>query len=277
MIYLDNGATTPMDPAAVDAMVPFFSEGFGNASSLHHLGARSARAVREARSIFAEALGGKPDEIVFTGGGTEADNLGTRGAALSAANRRRHALLFALEHPAVRNQREFLERQGFTVDTIPCTPDGLVDMAALEGQLRPEETALVAVMHANNEIGTLQPLEAVGELLADLCPKAHFHVDAVQSFSKTAVRPRRWNASSVALAGHKLHGPKGVGVLWLKKGARVRPLHVGGGQERGVRPGTENVPGIVGFGAAARLALEGMATDVPRMQQLRDRLFAALS
>ncbi len=274
MIYLDNGATTPMDPRAAEAMTEYLTEHFGNASSLHRLGAASARAVAAARKTFADALSTKPDQIVFTGGGTEADNLGTRGAAFSAGPKRRHVLLFALEHPAVRNQRVWLEDRGFSVETIPCTPGGICDVTALERLLR-DDTALVAVMHANNEIGTLQPLEAIGELVEDLAPHAHFHVDAVQSFSKAKVHPDRWRASSVALAGHKLHGPKGVGVLWVARSAKIRALHAGGGQERGIRPGTENVPGIVGFATAARIALENMATDVPRMTRLRDKLLDA--
>ena len=276
MIYLDNGATTPADPRVVAAMVPYLSEEFGNASSLHRLGATAARALRTARETFAEVLGVDPDEIVFTGGGTEADNIGVRGAALSASPRRRHALLFALEHPAVRSQREFMERLGFEVEEIPCDSGGVCDPAEVEKRVRPESTALVCVMHANNEIGTIQPVAAIGALLEDLCPKASFHVDAVQSFTKLAVRPRVLGATTVALAAHKIHGPKGVGALYVRKGARIRPLVTGGGQERGIRPGTENVAGIVGFAEAVRNASEAMETDTARMRRLRDRLIDAI-
>ena len=276
MIYLDNGATTPVDPAVVDAMLPYYREHFGNPSSLHHLGAAAARGVRLARELFADALGASPEEIIFTGGGTEADSLGVRGLALASPRRRRHALIFALEHPAVREQAGFLESRGFEVETLPCDRDGICDMDALERLLRPDETALVAVMHANNEIGTLQPMEAIGELLADVCPKARLHVDAVQSFSKAPVRPNAWGAHAVALASHKLHGPKGVGLVWVRSGASLQPQQIGGGQEGGRRSGTENVAGIVGFAEASRIALEGMAQDVPRMTALRDHLITRL-
>ncbi len=272
MIYLDNGATTPMDPRVLEAMLPYLKEQFGNPSSLHRLGSTAAAALQSSRETVAEALGVDPGEIVFTGGGTEADNIGVRGAALSASPRRRHALIFCLEHPAVRGQREFLERLGFEVEEIPCNREGLCDLHALEALVRPKETALVCVMHANNEIGSIQPIAEIGELLEDLCPQASFHVDAVQSFTKLPVRPRSFRGSTVALAGHKFHGPKGVGVLYVAKGARLRPLVTGGGQERAVRPGTENVASIVGFAAATRIALETMKEDSMRMKVLRDQM-----
>ncbi len=277
MIYLDNGATTPMDALAVEAMLPFLSQHFGNASSLHALGAKSAKGMRDARQTFADALAVDPAEIVFTGGGTEADNMGTRGAAMAASPKRRHALIFALEHPAVRGQRQFLEGRGFTVEEIPCDSEGICDVDALERLIRPDDTALVAVMHANNEIGTVQPLDEIGELLEDLCPQAHLHVDAVQSFTKLPVRPRRMRADTLALAGHKIHGPKGVGVLYVRKGAKLRPLVAGGSQEGGRRAGTENVAGIVGFATAAAIAVENMEADAARMTRLRDQLIESIA
>ena len=276
MIYLDNGATTPIDPAVVRLMAHHLAETFGNPSSLHRLGAASARVLSDARQTIADALTVDPGHISFTGGGTEADNIGTLGAALAAHRKRRHALIFDLEHPAVRGQAETLAREGFEVEVLPTLPSGLLDLDALAELVRPRETALVAVMHANNEIGTVQPLEEVGAILQERCPKAHFHVDAVQSLTKLAVTPRRWHADSVALAAHKLHGPKGVGALYLRPGARVRPLTVGGGQEHGIRPGTEHVASIAGFAEAVRLGISTMASDTARMRQLRDRLFAQI-
>ena len=273
MIYLDNGATTPMDPAVLDEMLPYYREHFGNPSSLHRLGAAARRGVQTARETFAACLSVDPDEIVFTGGGTEADNIGIRGAALSASKRRRHALLFALEHPAVSSQREFLEGLGFEVEHIPADHHGICDLDAFEKLLRPRSTALVAVMHANNEIGTLQPIAEIGELLEDLCPEASFHIDAVQSFTKAPVRPRVMGATTVAFAAHKIHGPKGVGALYVKKGSRIRPLVSGGGQERAIRPGTENVAGIVGLAAAGRIGVGALREDAERMCTLRDHLF----
>lgn len=276
MIYLDNGATTSLDPAVLDSMMPYLRDHYGNPSSLHQLGAAASRGIQESREIFSDILGVDTDEIIFTGGGTEADNMGIRGAALAASPKRRHALLFVLEHPAVANQDTFLESLGFEVEIIPCDTQGILDMDALEQLIRPEQSSLVAVMHANNEIGTIQPIAEIGELIEDLCPSAAFHVDAVQSFTKLPVRPKAMGASTVALAAHKIHGPKGVGLLVQRKGARVHPLMVGGGQENKRRPGTQNVAGIVGFAAAARAATENQAADVRAMTQLRDHLIGRL-
>ena len=274
--YLDNGATTPIDPDVLDTMMRALRDGFGNPSSLHQLGATAARTLRTARQTVADALHVDPKEIVFTGGGTEADNLGIRGSALAASPKRRHALIFALEHPAVRLQRTFLENLGFLVEEIPTKPNGVCDVDALESLIRPKETALVAVMHANNEIGTIQPLEDIGDLLEDQCPEAAFHVDAVQAFTKIPVQPRRFRASTIALAGHKFHGPKGIGVLYVRKGARVSPLQIGGGQENGFRPGTENVPNIAGFAKATELGMAHLASDMKQMAELRDWLIHEL-
>ncbi len=276
MVYLDNGATTPPDPRVVDAMEPFFREDFGNPSSAHALGAAAARAVRAARERLAEIVGAEPDEIVFTSGGTEADNLAIRGAALAASPRRRHALLSALEHPAVRDNKSYLESQGFTVELVPCSKEGITDLHALEELVRPMETSLVAVMHANNEVGTIQDVARIADYLTGACPEAIFHVDAVQSFTRLPVRLRRLGATTIAIAAHKIHGPKGIGALIVKRGAKVRPILAGGGQERGMRPGTENVAGIVGFGLAAHFAHETLEQDVARTAALRDRLLAGI-
>ena len=274
--YLDNGATTPVDPEVIETMVSILRDGFGNPSSLHRLGAEAGRVLRQARQRVADALSVDPDEIVFTGGGTEADNIGVRGAALSASPKRKHALLFALEHPAVLQQRSFLENRGFVVEEIPSLNNGICDLDALETLIRPAETALVAVMLANNEIGTIQPLVEIGDLMEDQCPEAALHVDAVQAFTKMPVRPRSYRATTLALAAHKFHGPKGVGVLYARKKSRITPLVVGGGQERGLRPGTENVAAIAGFAKATQLGMEHLQTDVERMTKLRDWLIGTL-
>jgi cysteine desulfurase len=265
-----------MDPEVVEIMVSILRDRFGNPSSLHRLGADAGRVLREARQTVADALSVDPDEIIFTGGGTEADNIGIRGAALSASPKRKHALLFALEHPAVREQRSFLEDRGFVVEEIPSLTNGICDLDALETLIRPAETALVAVMLVNNEIGTIQPLAEIGDLMEDQCPEAALHVDAVQAFTKMPVRPRAFRATTVALAGHKFHGPKGVGVLYARKKSRITPLVVGGGQERGLRPGTENVAAIAGFAKATELGMEHLQTDAVRMTELRDWLIDTL-
>lgn len=271
MIYLDNAATTAVDPGVVDAMAAALREHTGNPSSLHAPGAAARRAVNEARATVAAALGCTPAEVVFTSGGTEADNLAVRGATEVA--RGRHVVLSAVEHAAVMANREWLERRGFEVSVAPAGPDGVVTADAVEELLRPD-TALVAVMHANNEIGTLQPVDAIGARVERVCPRACFLVDAVQSFLKAPLPLGRWRADLVALSAHKIHGPKGVGALYVRKGQRLAPLIAGGAQESGLRAGTENVAGIVGFAAAIAAVAPTAAQDRERMAALRDRLAA---
>ena len=271
MIYLDNAATTAIDPRVVDAMLSVLRDDFANPSSLHGPGARARRAVNEARSVIADALGCTPAELVFTSGGTEADNLAIRGAA--EAVRGRHAVLGAIEHAAVLGNRTWLEQRGFEVSIAPCDPDGIVQPDAVEELLRPD-TALVAVMHANNELGTIQPVEAIGARIDRVCPRALFLVDAVQSFLKQPLPLDRARADLVAISAHKLHGPKGIGALYVRRGRRLAPQLAGGAQETGLRAGTENVPGIVAFGAATGLAAHTAQEDRARMRSLRDRLTA---
>lgn len=271
MIYLDNAATTAPSEEAVAAMMPFVRDGFGNASSLHALGARSRGAINDARSIIADLVGCSPGELVFTSGGTEADALAVRGVADST--RMRHIVMSAIEHSAVLEHRESLERRGFTVDLVPCNADGLIDPTAVEAMVS-DETALVAVMHANNEVGTIQPIGEIGARIKRKSPHTLFLVDAAQSFTKEALSPDRDRIDLLALSAHKIHGPKGAGALYVRKGTRITPLLPGGGQEGGLRSGTENVPAIVGFAAAAAAAARTARADVPRMRELRDRLIA---
>ena len=269
MIYLDNASTTVPSEEAVAAMMPFVRDCFGNPSSLHALGARARGAINDARATLADLVGCAPGELFFTSGGTEADALAIRGAA--DASRKRRIVMSAIEHSAVLEHRGALERRGFTVDLVPCTPDGLVDPAAVEA-LVDEETALVAVMHANNEVGTIQPVGEIGARIKRKSPRTLFLVDAAQSFTKEPLSPTRDRIDLIALSAHKIHGPKGTGALYVRKGARIAPLLPGGGQEGGLRSGTENVPAIVGFAAAAAEANRTARTDVARMTELRDRL-----
>jgi len=272
VIYLDNGATTRVDDAVVAAMQRYFLDTFANAASLHRPGVEAARGVRFARETFAGLLDVTPQEIVFTSGGTEADVLAVRGVALlrrPPAN----VVCSAVEHPAVLDSCRSLEAEGYEVRIAPVDETGRVrpdDLFALVD----ERTVLVSVMHANNEIGTLQPIREIGRRLKARYPDVRFHVDAVQSFLKAPLSVHDAGVDLLSLSSHKIHGPKGAGLLWVRDGVRLRPLFFGGGQQRGVRPGTENVPGIVGFAEAARLGAATRAEDTARMAALRDALLA---
>jgi cysteine desulfurase len=267
--YFDHNATTPPDPAVVEAMRRALTEDFGNPSSVHHFGQRAKALLDEARSSVATLIGAEPAEVVFTSGGTEADNLAIRGAAEALEpTGRRHLIASGIEHEAVLNTVKALARRGWTVTLLPVGASGMVDPKALEEAITPE-TALVSVMHANNEIGTVQPI-------AELVSIAHragalMHTDAVQSVGKIPVDVRRLGIDLLALSAHKINGPKGAGALWIKRGTRLVATMTGGKHERNRRGGTENVPGIVGLGVAADLA-RTKAARLTEIAALRDRL-----
>jgi cysteine desulfurase len=276
VIYLDNAASTPPAPEALAALADAARAHFANPASAHGAGAAAARALEAARAEVAAGLDAEPAEIVFTSGGTEADALGVLGAARAA--RGRHLVVTALEHPAVMRSAEALAAEGYALDVVPPGPDGVVSAEAVVTAVRPD-TAVVAVMLVQNELGTLQPVADIARRLDERLPRPrrpHLHVDAVQAFGLLRLRPRALGADSVALSAHKLHGPRGAGALWLRAGARLWPLATGGGQERGLRGGTENLPALVGFGRAvtlARAALEAGAAAA--IAARRDRLEAA--
>jgi cysteine desulfurase len=278
-IYLDNHATTAVDPAVVAAMLPFFTEKYGNPSSRGHaFGQEAQRAVEEAREHVAALIGASADEIVFTSGATESDNLAVRGAARALAAKGRHIATTTIEHAAVLEPCRTLERDGYEVTRVPVGPSGIVAAADVGAALRPD-TVLVSVMAANNEVGTIQPLADIGALCRDR--GVAFHSDAVQAIGRIPVSVEDWGVDLLSLSAHKMYGPKGTGALYVRKGRRPRlrlqPQAEGGGQERGVRSGTLNVPGIVGFGEAARLAAAALASGEPdRIRGLRDRLWAGL-
>jgi len=278
-IYLDHHATTPVDPQVLSAMLPYFTEKFGNPSSRQHVfGQEAARAVTEGRAHVAALVGAQPEEIVFTSGATESDNLAIRGAARSLAARGRHVVTTAIEHPAVLEPCRTLEREGFEVTRVEVGPDGVVDPARVAAALR-ADTVLVSVMAANNEIGTIQPVVEIGALCRDRA--VVFHCDAVQALGRIPVDVADWNVDLMSLSAHKMYGPKGVGALYVRRDRkprlRLQPQAEGGGQEKGVRSGTLNVPGIVGFGEAARLSGQAIASGEPqRLRALRDRLFEGL-
>lgn len=277
-VYLDYNATTPLDPRVLEAMMPALTTDFGNAASRSHpFGWRAEARVKEAREAVAEALGGRPEEVVFTSGATESNALALLGAARAAREKGDHVVTSTIEHKAVLEAAGALEREGFRVTYVPPGPDGTTSPEALREALEPG-TVLVSVMAANNEIGTLNPIAEIGALCKDR--GVLFHTDAAQAFGKVPLDVTAAGADLVSLSAHKLCGPKGVGALWVRsKGPRVRilPLTFGGGHERGLRPGTLNVPGIVGLGAAARIARSEREAEAARVSALRDRLHAGIA
>jgi cysteine desulfurase len=271
MRYLDHAATTPLRAEVRDAMLPFFVEDFGNPSSVHGFGRRAREAVETGRERLALAIGAAPAEIVFTAGGTEADNLAIKGAAHKMRGNGNHVVVSAFEHHAVLDAAHSLEASGFGVTLVPVGPAGIVDPAAVAAAAR-SSTVLVSIMTVNNEIGTIQDIRAVAEAVREVNPRAIVHTDAVQALGKIAVDVHVWGVDLASFAAHKLGGPKGIGALFVRTGVPVEPIVHGGGQERGVRSGTLNVPGIVGFGAAAELAVKEMEGESERLRALRDRL-----
>ncbi len=266
---MDHSATTPVAAEVLEAMLPYFSDKFGNASSLHGFGREAREALEESRQKLARLLNADPGEIVFTSGGTESDNLALRGIAYKNRNSGRHIITSQIEHPAILETCRSLEREGFSVTYLPVNREGLIELSELEGAIRPD-TILISIMHANNEVGTIQPLEEVGRLAADR--DIYLHTDAVQTVGKIPVDVEAMGADLLSLSAHKLYGPKGVGALFIRRGTKIQSLATGGGHERNLRSGTENVAGIVGLARAADLAREEMAAEGQRLVQLRDRL-----
>ncbi|HXN20236.1 MAG TPA: cysteine desulfurase family protein [Candidatus Binatus sp.] len=273
-IYLDYNATTPVDREVLEAMLPCFAENFGNASSIHSCGQRGRSAVDAARDSVAALIGAKPAEIVFTSGGTEADNLALFGAVAASHRSRKHMITTAIEHHAVLNAAQALEKQGIAVTYVAVGSDGVVDPQDIRRALKPE-TILISVMHANNELGTIQPIEKIGRIAAEA--DVYFHCDAVQSAGKVPLQVEGLGVNLLSISAHKIYGPKGVGALYVRAGTSIEPQFQGGHHERDRRPGTENVPGIVGFGKAAELAEINREADTAGIEILRDRLEEALT
>lgn len=271
-VYLDYNATTPVEPQVLDAMLPYFSAEFGNASSIHTFGQKARAAVETAREQVAALLGARPQEIFFTSGGTECDNhaiFGIVGSSSTPLGKRPHVITSFVEHEAVLNACQALEKQGVDVTYLHVDQDGLIDLEDLRGALR-KETVLITVMHANNELGTIQPLEEIGRIAQEV--DVYFHTDAVQSAGKIPIDVNQFQLDLLSLSGHKLYAPKGIGALYVRGGTRLRQLLYGGHHQRGVRPGTENVAGIVGLGKAAEIARSSLANDANRLSALRDQL-----
>ncbi len=268
VVYMDNNATTRVDPLVVQEMIPFFTETYGNPSSMHLVGARAQKAVAQAREKVAQLLNAHPDEIVFTSCGTESDNAAIRGV-LEASPEKRHLVTTRVEHPAVWNQIPYLRQKGYRVTELRVDREGRLDLEHLKASLT-DDTALVSIMFANNETGVIFPLEEVAQIV-----KARgivLHTDAVQAVGKIPVDLSKLPVDLLSMSGHKIHAPKGIGVLYIRRGTKIAPFMIGGHQEKGRRGGTENVPYIVGLGKAAEISQQELSKEPMRLQGLRDKL-----
>lgn len=273
MIYLDNAATTKTAPEVVDAMLPYFSEYYGNASTIYSLGAESKKAMDHARQTIADSLGAKPEEIYFTAGGSESDNWALKATAEAYASKGKHIITTKIEHHAILHTCEYLEKRGFEITYLNVDRDGLISLDELKAAIRPD-TILISVMFANNEIGTIEPIAEIGEIA-----KEHgvlFHTDAVQAYAQVPINVDEMHIDMLSASGHKLNGPKGIGFLYIRKGVKIRSFVHGGAQERSRRAGTENIPGIVGLGAAVERAMRIMDSKTRKEIELRDYLIGRL-
>ena len=275
-VYLDHSATTRCCREAADLMVRIMTEDYGNPSSMHRKGMEAENYLREAASELAGILKVQEKEIYFTSGGTESNNWALVGTAMANRRRGNRILVSAVEHAAVSAPARWLADQGFDVVVLPVDRFGVVKMEALEEALTPE-TILVSVMHVNNEIGSVEPVEEIGNLIRKKAPEAYFHVDAIQAFGKYRIYPRRMRIDMLSASGHKIHGPKGIGLFYVNEKVKIHPLILGGGQQNGMRSGTDNVPGAGGMALAAKMAYEHLEEKTARMRAMRDRLADGLS
>jgi cysteine desulfurase len=273
-VYLDNAATTPVSEEVLEAMLPYFSACFGNASSLYLRGRQAAEAIEKAREQVANAIGADTKEVIFTSGGTEADNIAVIGTAHAMRGHGNHIITSTIEHPAVMEPCRHLEKEGYEVTYLPVDREGIVSLDALNEAVTPN-TILISIMHVNNEIGTIQPIEEIGRIARE--NDIRFHTDAIQSFGKLPVDVDDLGIDLLSLSGHKVHGPKGIGALFVRKGTRVKAVEYGGGQEKGLRSGTENVPGIVGMGQACEAAVRDLSANAAHMTRLRDKLLDGIT
>ncbi len=272
-IYLDHAATTPVRPEVVKAMLPYFTDAFGNPSSIYSYGQEARGAVEEARTRVAELIGARSEEIIFTSGGTESDNHALKGVAFANENKGDHIITTSIEHHAVMQVCKFLENRGTNITRLPVDKYGLVDPEDVRKALT-DKTVLISVMHANNQVGTIEPAEEIGKIAREA--GVYFHTDAVQTVGHIPVNVDEMNVDLLAISAHKLYGPKGVGALYVRKGTRLVSFMHGGEQEKRRRAGTENVPGIVGFGKAMELAGQEMDEEAERLAHLRDKLIRGL-
>ena len=269
--YLDNSATTRCLEEVTDKMVHIMREDYGNPSSMHMRGVEAEKYIKEAKAFFASNLKVNEKEIYFTSGGTESNNLALIGCAMANRRAGNHLITTSVEHASVLNTMKYLEEQGFRVTYLPVDASGRVNLDALKEALCPE-TILVSVMYVNNEVGAVMPVEEIAKLVHEKSPKALYHVDAIQAFGKYRIYPKKWNIHLLSVSSHKIHGPKGVGFLYINSKAKVQPLILGGGQQNGMRSGTDNVPGIAGLGVAAKMMYQNFDEKVEHLYQLKERM-----
>jgi cysteine desulfurase len=267
-IYFDNGATTRVFPEVREIMDELLEISYGNPSSMHRKGFEAEQYKNQARDVIAKSLKVDPKEIFFTSGGTESNNLALIGTALAGRRRRRHIITSCIEHASVYNTLSFLEDEGFEVTYLPVDDKGIVDLEALKEALRPD-TLLVSVMAVNNEIGAVEPVEEIGKIIKKYDPEILFHTDCIQAYGKMPVRPKKWKADMISVSGHKIHGPKGIGFIYIKTGTKIKPLIWGGNQQKGMRSGTENMPGIAGLGKACELICQAQEEKIARISGIK--------
>ena len=274
VIYLDNNATAPLHPEVLEAMMPYLKEKYGNASSIHFKGREAKKGLEGSRTILGDALGTESVDIIFTSGGTESDNFAIKGVAFANKAKGNHIITSSIEHLAVGATCKYLESHGFKITFLPVDKYGVVDLNALKDAITPK-TILVSIMHANNEVGTIQPIKEIVKIVK--AKGIYFHTDAVQSFGKIPVDVEELGVDLLSLSAHKINGPKGVGLIYVRKGVKIDPVNHGGHHERSLRAGTENVPGIVGFAKAAQIAKRHMKEEPERLRKLREMLHKGLT
>lgn len=273
--YFDNSATTKVLDCVKDAVVDAMCINYGNAAAKHRKGVTAENLIREAKQMIADTLKVQEKEILFTSGGTESNNMALIGTALANRRTGKHLITTGVEHPSIYNTMSFLEEMGFEVTYLPVDRQGHISLEELEDAVR-EDTILVSVMYVNNEVGAVEPIEEIGKCIRKKNPKTIFHVDAIQAYGKYKIRPKKQGIDLLSVSGHKIHGPKGVGFLYIRDGVKIRPVIFGGGQQKGMRSGTENVPGCVGLGVAAKEAYKNFDERIERLYTLRERLIKGL-
>ncbi|MBQ2643156.1 MAG: cysteine desulfurase [Eubacterium sp.] len=275
-IYFDNAATTKTSESVREVMQKVMDEDFGNPSSLHIVGVNAEKYIKNAQEVIAETLKVEPKEIYFTSGGTEANNMAIIGAAMANKRSGKKIITTQVEHPSVASPMKYLEEQGFEVVYLPVDENGVVSKETFERKMD-EDTILVSIMHVNNEVGAVMPIEEIGKIAKSINPSVVYHVDAIQSYGKYEIRPKKCNIDLLTVSGHKIHGPKGVGFIYIRKGTKINPILLGGGQQLGMRSGTENVPGIAGLAKAAQEAYDGLNSYVNQMVNLKDYMIDSLN
>ena len=273
--YFDNSATTKVLDCVKDAVVDAMCVNYGNAAAKHRKGVEAENLIREAKKAIADTLKVQEKEILFTSGGTESNNTALIGTALANRRAGKHLITTGVEHPSIYNTMSFLEEMGFEITYLPVDHLGHISLEDLENSIR-EDTILVSVMYVNNEVGAVEPIEAISQCIKKKNPKTLFHVDAIQAYGKYKIRPKKQGIDLLSVSGHKIHAPKGVGFLYIRDGVKIRPILFGGGQQKGMRSGTENVPGCVGLGVAAREAYKDFDARIEKLYTLRERLIAGL-